>query len=191
MRTNSKTKQNKKMKKLTLTALLVIVASTALAQETHYHRGLRMQDTDYGLTQEPHFDGSGMFWSRTRNVDDVAIKNQTPEQKEALRKEFLRLCNLAYDAFEQHNALRTVIYGDSALQTRYHTPDLYFFMAVSFEQLGSYEEADWAYRKALGAGYQNALTFYNDFKERQKQRKIAKKEKKKEEKRLRKEREER
>ncbi len=175
------------MKKTTLTALLIIVASTALAQETHYHRGLRMQDTDYGLTQEPHFNGSGMFWSRTRNVDDVAIESQTPEQKEALRREFLRLCNLAYEAFEQHNALRTIIYGDSALHTRFHTPDLYFFMAVSFEQLGSYEEADWAYRKALGAGYQNALTIYNDFKERQKQRKIAEKAKKKEEKRLRKE----
>jgi hypothetical protein len=66
---------------------------------------------------------------------------------------------------------------------RYHTADLYFFMAVSFERLASYDEADWAYRKALGAGYPAALNIYNDFKQRQHQRKQEAKQRKKEAKR--------
>jgi len=175
------------MNKLFLTTLLLIISSTLLAQETHYHRALRSQDTAYGLIQEPHFDGSGIYWSRVRYSDDLAINSETAEHRETMRKEFLRLCNLAYDAFEQRDALHTVLYGDSALQTRYHTPDLYFFMGVSYEQLGFYDEADWAYRYALGTGYINALPLYNKFKERQKQRKIAEKQKKKEEKRRKKE----
>ncbi len=170
------------MRKILLSSLLFIAASTAIAQETHYHRAQRSQDTEYGLTQEPHFNGSGMYWSRTRNVDDVVIQNLTAEEKEQLRKEFLRLCNLAYDAFEHHNAHYTIVYGDSALKTSYHTADLYFFMAVSYETLGNYDDADWSYRQALGAGYPGALNIYNSFKEREKQHKIAEKQKKKEEK---------
>ena len=90
---------------------------------------------------------------------------------------------MAYDAYEDGDAIKTIQYGDSALQMRYHTADLYFFMAVSFERLASYDEADWAYRKALGAGYPAALNIYNDFKQRQHQRKQEAKQRKKEEKR--------
>lgn len=173
--------------KLLITALLLAVTNIAMSQETHYHRALRSQDTDYGLTQEPHFNGSGMYWSRTRNVDDVTISNKTPEEKETARKEFIRLCNLAYDAFEHHDAHHTVIYGDSALQTSYHTLDLYFFMGISFETLGNYSKAEQNLRLALGSGFPDAQNIYRDFQERQKQRKIAEKQKKKEEKQRKKE----
>ena len=56
-------------------------------------------------------------------------------------------------------------------------------MAVSLEKVGSYDEADWAYRKALGSGYPGALNVYNGFKARQKQRKAEEKQRRKEEKR--------
>ena len=118
------------------------------------------------------------YWSRARNVDDVAITRETSADSIIRRKEFLRLYQLAYDAFEAGDSVMTVAYADSALQKRYHTADLYYFMAVSLEKLGNYDDADWAYRKALGAGYPAALNIYNDFKARQKARKAKRKAKK-------------
>ena len=57
------------MKHIVVLIFLMICCDYVAAQESHYHRSLRSQDTEYGLTQEPHFNGSGMLWSRTRNVD--------------------------------------------------------------------------------------------------------------------------
>ena len=169
------------MKKLILTTLLLISTGIAYAQESHYHKGLRSQQENdkYGsVASEPHFDGGGYYWSRVRNVDDVAIARETPEDSIIRRKEFMRLCQLAYDAFEAGDSIMTITYADSALQKRYHTADLYYFMAVSLEKLGNYKDADWAYRKALGAGYPGALTIYNDFKARQEARKAKRKDRK-------------
>ena len=174
------------MKKLLMTSLLMAMTGVTLAQETHYHKGLRSQednDKTGTVAADPHFDGGGVYWSRVRNVDDVAITHESPADSIARRENFKRLCRLAYDAYDDGDALKTIQFGDSALQTRYHTADLYFFMGVSFEKLGSYDEAEWSYRKALGAGYPGALPAYNDFKERQKQRKAEEKQRKKEEKR--------
>ena len=174
------------MKKLILTTLLFIGTGIAYAQESHYHKGLRSQsenDKYGGVAAEPHFDGGGYYWSRARNVDDVAITHETQADSIFRREEFKRLCQLAYEAYDSCDAVKTIQYGDSALQTRYHTPDLYYFMAVSLEKVASYDEADWAYRKALGAGYPGALPIYNAFKDRQKARKAEAKRLAKEEKR--------
>lgn len=169
------------MKKLILTTLLFIGTGIAYAQESHYHKGLRSQsenDKYGGVAAEPNFNGGGYYWSRARNVDDVAITRETSADSIVRRKEFLRLYQLAYDAFEAGDSVMTVAYADSALQKRYHTADLYYFMAVSLEKLGNYDDADWAYRKALSAGYPAALNIYNDFKARQKARKAKRKAKK-------------
>ena len=184
-------KQTAKIKKTILTTLLIAVTTTLMAQESHYHKGLRSQSENdkYGtVASDPNFNGGGgVYWSRTRNVDDVAITRESPADSIARRENFKRLCQLAYDAYEDGDAIKTVQYGDSALQTRYHTADLYYFMAVSFEKLGSYDEAEWSYRHALGAGYPDALNVYKGFKERQKVRKDEEKRRKKEEKQRRKE----
>lgn len=174
------------MKKIIVTILLVTITGMVLAQESHYHKGLRSQQENnkYGTTaSDPHFDGGGYYWSRVRNVDDAAITRETSANSVARRENFKRLYQLAYDAYEAGDTIKTILYGDSALQTRYHTADLYYMMAVSLEKLGNYKDADWAYRKALAAGYPAALNIYNDFKERQKQRKAETKHLAKEEKR--------
>ena len=174
------------MKRLIFSTLFLYVAIGAIAQESHYHKGLRSQqenDKYGGVAAEPHFNGGGYYWSRVRNVDDVAITRETPADSIARRENFKRLYQLAYDAYEAGDTIKTILYGDSALQTRYHTADLYYMMAVSLEKLGNYKDADWAYRKALAAGYPAALNIYNDFKERQKQRKAETKHLAKEEKR--------
>ena len=124
-----------------LSALLLAATMTAKGQETHYHKGLRSQaenDKYGGVGAEPNFNGGGTYWSRVRNVDDMAITDESPADSIKRREEFKRLCRLAYDAYDEGNALKTIVYGDSALQNRYHTPDLYFFMAVSLEKVGSY-----------------------------------------------------
>lgn len=170
-----------KMKKLIIITLLLSLTGMVIAQESHYHKGLRSQQENdkYGTAaSDPHFDGGGYYWSRVRNVDDAAITRETPADSIARRENFKRLYQLAYDAFEAGDSVMTVAYGDSALQTRYHTADLYYFIAVSLEKLGNYKDADWAYRKALGAGYPAALNIYNDFKARQKARKAKRKAKK-------------
>ena len=168
------------MKQILISFLLLTSASVAIAQESHYHRGLRSQDTEYVLTQEPHFNGSGMFWSRTRNVDDVTIANETHEDSIARVRAFASLCRKAYDAYEVKDYYHTIVYGDSALTKRYHTPDLYYFMGVSFEYYGDYKNADWAYKNAMKSGYTKVPTAYPDFKARMKQRKAEEKQRKKE-----------
>ncbi len=170
------------MKQLITAVLLTVASGQLMAQESHYQRALRSQDTEYGLTQEPHFNGSGMYWSRTRNVDDVEIINETKEEADARRQQFIRLCRLAYDAYDESDWRHTIIYGDSALQTHFHTPDLYFFMAISSEKIGFYEDAEWAYKKAADTGYIIGDKAYTAFKQRMKQRKAAEKQRKKAEK---------
>ena len=79
------------MKHIAVILFLMICCDYVAAQESHYHRSLRSQDTEYGLTQEPHFNGSGMLWSRTRNVDDVAITQETYEDSIARVRAFTQL----------------------------------------------------------------------------------------------------
>ncbi len=167
-----------------ITAALLLVSSTwALAQETHYHRSLRDQDTSYGLTQEPHFDGSGVYWSRVRDSNDLRINKESPEDSLARVNEFKRLCEKAYDAFGANDFYHTIMYGDSALKKQYHTLDLYYFMGVSYETLGAYDDAEWAFKKVMKNGYTKVPRAYPDFKERMKQRKLMEKKMKEEAKR--------
>lgn len=167
------------MRKLIVLVLLV-VTTVAVAQESHYHRALRsaQENAKYGLVGEyqPYtFTSSGMLWSRVRDIDDTAISVETREDSLLRVKEFTRLCRLAYDAYDEGDALGTVVYGDSALSKRFHTPELYFFMAVSYEKIGFYKDAQWAYKKAIRAGHMVAPKTYAGFKKRIKARQKAKK----------------
>ena len=168
------------------TLLLLATATVAAAQETHYHKGLRSQaDNDQygGVASEPNFNGGGTYWSRVRNVDDVAIT--TPQSRAdtiARLRAFSRLCQQAYDAYERHDYHHTILYGDSALANHYHTPDLYYMMGVSFEQTADYPRADWAYRQAMKSGYTRQPDAYPSFKARMRLRKAQEKQRKKEDK---------
>ncbi|MBR1548183.1 MAG: hypothetical protein IJ637_05600 [Prevotella sp.] len=174
---------------LILSAIMLAIVGAATAQESHYHKGLRSQaDNDkYGTAAvDPNFNGGGVFWSRVRNVDDTAITHESREDSIARRAEFVRLCEKAYDAYEEKDYYHTIIFGDSALTKRYHTPDLYYFMGVSFEKLGDYKNADWGYKKAMQKGYTKEFGYYPAFKERMKQRKAEEKLLKQEEKKAKK-----
>lgn len=186
-KTNHKTQNTKKMKKTLFTTMLLMMTTAVIAQETHYHRGLRSQDTNYGLAVQAPPSGVGMYWSRVRNVDDVAIDSETPADSIARRNEFKRLCEQACEAFRAKDYYHTLVYGDSALQKRYHTGELYYYMAVSYETLGDYEGAEMAYRLTAQSAYMEVPDAYPAFKQRMKQRKAEEKQRKKEEKRRKKE----
>ena len=159
-----------------LTALLAVVA--LLAQENHYARALRgdKENARYGVVTEPvNYLGSGIYWSRQRNIDDVVIVNESKEDSIARAKQFIRLCETAYEAYQQGDKVGTIVYGDSALRLGFHTPELYFFMAQSLEDVGEYREARWAFRKAALAGYPMGNKAYAAFKRRMKQRKAEQK----------------
>ncbi len=164
------------MKNLFLSVLVAAFATEAAAQESHYHRSLRSQDEGYGLIVEAPANSNGMMWSRVRDIDDVAITApETHADSIARRAAFIRFCEQAYDAYEKKDYYHTITFGDSALSKRYHTPDLYYFMAVSFEQLGDYKDAEWGYKMAMRSGYQKEPAAYADFKERMKARKAEQK----------------
>lgn len=186
-KTNHKTQNTKKMKKTLFTTMLLMMTTAVIAQETHYHRGLRSQDTNYGLAVQAPPSGVGMYWSRVRNVDDVEVESETPADSIARRNEFKRLCEQACEAFRAKDYYHTLVYGDSALQKRYHTGELYYYMAVSYETLGDYEGAEMAYRLTAQSAYMEVPDAYPAFKQRMKQRKAEEKQRKKEEKRRKKE----
>ena len=174
------------MKFLAFVTLFLVSSHFAVAQESHYHKGLRSQaDNDKMGTvgADPQFSGGGMYWSRVRNVDDVAITHETHEDTVARIRDFTAYCQKAYDAYEAKDYYHTIVYGDSALKKRYHTPDLYYFMGVSFEHYSDYKNADWAYKMAMKSGYNKAFSEYPEFQARMKQYKADEKQRKKEEKR--------
>ena len=76
--------------------LFLFSCHLAVAQESHYHKGLRSQaDNDKMGTvgADPHFNGGGMYWSRVRNVDDVAITHETHEDTIARIRDFTKYCH--------------------------------------------------------------------------------------------------
>lgn len=155
--------------------LLFAFCCEMLAQESHYQRAMRSEKDNekYGVVGSPNVTSGGLtagiYWSRHRNVDDVIIREETPADSIKRRAEFTRLCRLAYDAYESGDSYHTIVYGDSALRKHFHTPELYFFMAVSFDKLGDYKDAKYAYKQAVSAGYPNGQLAYKAFKARQKE----------------------
>ena len=166
----------------TIIALLLGFSATVIAQESHYHKALRSAEEGAveGLVGlgDSHVSGmtNGIYWSRVRNADDVAIKSQTPAEASAHRQAFLRFYNMAFDAYVVGDHYRTLLYGDSALQEGLETADLHFYMAIAYEKQGAYREAQQAYRHSMRGGYYVANKAYKEFKARQKMRQKAQQE---------------
>ena len=169
---------------LPLIFLLLLAPQYAYAQESHYHRALRSQDQNYGLVVDPIVSGTGIYWSRVRYAEDkTIIPDESREDSIARNNEFRRLCQLAYEAFEDGDYYMTAIYGDSALAKQCFTPELFYYMAVSLEKLECYKDADIAYKRAVKAGYMKAVDPYGKFQKRMEELKALDKVRKKEAKR--------
>jgi hypothetical protein len=156
------------MKNFIVTILFALNAAGLAAQESHYHRSMRTQQDNeaYGTVgAAPHFNGGGVYWSRVRSAEMGLMLNDFKADTLKRRNEFIRLCQTAYDAYEDGDYYRTAIFGDSALSKKYYTPELYYFMAVSLEKLQCYKDADFAFKKAINTGYHKAPFAYANFKQ--------------------------
>ena len=148
--------------------LLTLIANGIAAQESHYTRSMRTQQENeqYGTVgADPHFNGGGVYWSRVRSPEYGLLLSDFRKDTLQRRNEFIRLCQTAYDAFDDGDYYRTAIFGDSALAKKYYTPDLYYFMAISLEKLQCYKDADFAFKKAIKTGYPKAPNAYVNFKQ--------------------------
>lgn len=87
------------------------------------------------------------------------------------RNEFMRLCGIAFEAYEAKDALKTVVYGDSALRTGFDNQQIFFYMADSYEQLGDDERALQFYREVKNHGTPGGSEALTAFKKRMKARK--------------------
>lgn len=163
--------------------LFAVVSIGAAAQESHYHKALRGDQSDNMVGFSERYIGSGVYWSRVRDPNDTEIVRESREDSLARNQEFRKLCQMAYDAYDDGDYYYTAIYGDSALSKKFHTPELYYFMAMSLEKLECYKDADAAYKKAIQAGYMKAVQPYAAFQKRMNELKTLDKVRKKEAKR--------
>lgn len=115
------------------------------------------------------------LWAKDRLLERPKSKPRyaSPEDSIQKRKDFVHLCGIAFEAYEAKDVLRTVIYGDSALQTGFDNPQIYYYMADSFEILGDDERAGHYYREAKARGIPGGRETLAAFKKRAKARKKA------------------
>ena len=92
-------------------------------------------------------------------------------------KDFVIYYSMAYYAYRDRDYAHMVEYGDSALHTGFDTPELWFYLANSLEQLGNYDRALIAYQEAKDKGFSAGGKALSEFKKRLK--KIQKKQRKK------------
>lgn len=96
----------------------------------------------YGLWYKDHLLGRPEPKPRFESAEDSIQK----------RKEFIRLCAVAFEAYDQKDVLKTVVYGDSALRTGFDNQQIFFYMADSYETLGDDERALSFYKEAKSHG---------------------------------------
>ena len=113
------------------------------------------------------------LWAKDRLLTSARYKPRyaSPEDSIRKRQEFVELCGIAFEAYENKDALKTVIYGDSALLTGFDNVQIYLYMAVSYETLGDYKRAEHFYREAKAHGLTNGKEVLSSFRQRMKERK--------------------
>lgn len=160
-----------KARLLLFTCFMLLTAMSGLAQDANISQ-IR-QDASavdrhpggdreyYGLWYKDHLLGRPEPKTRFESAEDSIQK----------RKEFIRLCAVAFEAYEQKDALKTVIYGDSALRTGFDNQQIFFYMADSYETLGDDERALTFYKEAKSHGIPGGSAALSAFKKRAKARK--------------------
>lgn len=161
-----------KMKRLILACLLAVAALDSSAQDI----GLHQMITNATLrSRTPEGDRSYYgLWAKDKLLSaPYKVKTKWESAEDSIRKrgEFVTLCGKAFLAYDEKDALSTVIYGDSALRTGFDNAQLYFNMAFSYEQLGDYRQAERSFKAARSRGFPHASEALSAFKKRMKQRK--------------------
>lgn len=159
------------MKQLILSCLLAFAVGNISAQDIGLHQ---MISNAAIQSRTPEGDRSYYgLWARDKVLYTpykMKTKWESPEDSIRKRGEFVTLCSKAFLAYDDKDALATVVYGDSALRTGFDNAELYFYMAYSFETLGDYRQAERSFKAARSRGFPNARLALSAFKKRMKQR---------------------
>ena len=160
-----------KARLLLFTCFMFLTAMSGLAQDANISQ--MRQDASavdrhpggdreyYGLWYKDHLLGRPEPKPRFESAEDSIQK----------RREFIRLCAVAFEAYEQKDALKTVVFGDSALRTGFDNQQIFFYMADSYETLGDDERALTFYKEAKSHGIPGGSAALSAFKKRAKARK--------------------
>ncbi len=120
------------------------------------------------------------LWAKDfiNNWNKPKVKSHFASSEDSIskHKDFVMYYSMAYYAYRDSDYAHMVEYGDSALKTGFDTPELWFYLANSLEQLGNYERALTAYQEAKDKGFSAGGKALSEFKKRLK--KIQKKKKK-------------
>ena len=121
------------------------------------------------------------LWAKDKLLELPQLKTKWESAEDSIRKrgEFVTLCGKAFLAYDERDALNTVIYGDSALRTGFDNAQLYFDMAYCYEQLGDYKQAEHSFKMAKKRGFAGGKMALAAFKQRMKERKKTEKNKEK------------
>lgn len=113
------------------------------------------------------------LWAKDKMMSPPKLKTRWESPEDSIRKrgEFVSLCGKAFLAYEDKDALNTVIYGDSALRTGFDNAQLYFYMAYSYEELGDYKQAERSFKAARSRDFPGAKMALKAFRQRMKERK--------------------
>ena len=161
------------MKTIISIMLLMLVVVAGRAQDI----GLtQMISNASQISRTPEGDRSYYgLWAKDKLLDKPKLKTRWESAEDSIRKqsEFVALCGKAFKYYDEKDALNTVIYGDSALRTGFDNPQLYFYMAFSYEELGDYKQAERSFKRAKSRGFAGAKQALAAFKQRMKQRKMV------------------
>lgn len=163
-----------------ITVCLVCIFATSLsAQDANISQ---MTSEARNVSKTPEGDRSYYgLWAKDRLMDKTRYKRRYASPEDSIRKrnEFVELCGIAFKAYEEKDAMKTIVYGDSALQTGFDNAQIYFYMAVSFEKLGDLKQAGHYYKEAKAHGLPGGKEALAAFKKRMKERKNESKSKSK------------
>lgn len=153
--------------------LLVVCALVARAQDSYNENLARVAHV---VPKFPEGDRSHYgLWAKDHLLDRPVVKPKFESAEDSVRKvrQFMHYCSKAFDYYKTHDALNTVVYGDSALRTGFDNREIYLYMALSYETLGDYERAATYFKAAKRRGFPVAKAAYKEFKKRMKARKEA------------------
>ena len=159
------------IKNLFLTALFIASTTSSIAQDASI---MQISSEARQVDRSPEGDRSYYgLWAKDHLLSSERYKKRfsSPEDSIQKRREFVKLCGIAFEAFEQKDALKTVIYGDSALQTGFDNAEIFLYMGISYEILGDYKHAKKSFQRAKAHNIANGGKILTAFNKRMKERK--------------------
>ena len=150
--------------------LLALSATNAMAQDANFSQ-LHSNTSQQSRTPEGDRSYYGL-WLKDKVISPPKYKPRWESAEDSIqkRREFIHLCGKAFIYYDEKDALNTVIYGDSALRTGFDNEQIYFYVALSYEQLGDYKQAERTFKQAHSRGIPNAGKALKAFRKRMKER---------------------